>query len=319
MIKALFSRRYILITLLVIAAMAVMARLGVWQLERREQRIAANADLVAKLEAAPISLNETAAAAIWPLPEDRKAVRNLRAEATGQYDFERQLLLVQQNHDGMPGAHLVVPLVLSDADQAILVDRGWVPYEEVSSGRWQQHDDQREPITISGRVQPSQILFNQTEEQTSARPQEAKSEWHRIDIEAIQGQMPYHLLPVYLLESPGPEGNASLPYRIEPEIDLSEGPHMGYALQWFAFAIVAGVVYVAALHSRLRKTPDAETAVDAAPTHEQLQQHDAIQTEDSLSHVAGRPAAAADHLAYPADRGGRLPAGQPAGRDRPGA
>lgn len=270
MIKALFSRRYILVTLLVIAAMAVMARLGVWQLERRQQRIAANADLVAKLEAAPISLNEAAAAALWPLPEDRKAVRNLRAVAAGQYDFDRQLLLVQQNYDGMAGAHLVVPLVLNDAGQAVLVDRGWVPYEEVSSGRWQQHDDPRGPVTISGRVQPSQILPNQTANPASAGAQEAKSEWHRIDIDAIQGQMPYPLLPIYLLEAPGPEGNARLPYRIEPEVDLSEGPHMGYALQWFAFAIVAGVVYVAALRSRLRKAPDAETPADAAPAHEQV-------------------------------------------------
>jgi surfeit locus 1 family protein len=89
------------------------------------------------------------------------------------------------------------------------------------------------------------------------------------------------LLPVYLLEAPGPQGNAVLPYRIEPEVDLSEGPHMGYALQWFAFAIVAGVVYVAAVHSRLRKAHTADeqangsalaasgaaSAADAASNH----------------------------------------------------
>jgi len=283
MIKTLFSRRYILVTLLVIAAMAVMARLGVWQLERREQRIARNADLAAKLEAQPVSLNAAAVAAVWPLPEDRTAVRNLPAEAAGQYDFDRQLLLVQQNYRDMPGAHLVGPLVLSNTDQAILVDRGWVPFDDVQSGRWQEYDDQRGPVTISGRVQPSQILFGQAGEQsqsgaTAAQPE---SQWHRIDIEAIQGQMPYTLLPVYLLEAPGADSNAALPYRIEPEVDLSEGPHMGYALQWFAFAIVAGVVYVAAVHSRLRKAHAAEepangldpadsgaaSAVDAASNH----------------------------------------------------
>ena len=45
MLKAMFSGRTLWVTLLVVAAMAVMARLGVWQLERREQRIARNADL----------------------------------------------------------------------------------------------------------------------------------------------------------------------------------------------------------------------------------------------------------------------------------
>jgi surfeit locus 1 family protein len=58
---------------------------------------------------------------------------------------------------------------------------------------------------------------------------------------------------VYLLEAPGPEGNIALPYRIEPEVDLTEGPHLGYAAQWFAFAVVAGVVYVGVVRARLRK------------------------------------------------------------------
>jgi surfeit locus 1 family protein len=191
-------------------------------------------------------------------------VRNLPAEAAGQYDFDHQLLLVQQNYRDMPGAHLVVPLVLSGTDQAILVDRGWVPFDDVQSGRWREYDDQRELVTISGRVQPSQILFGQAGEQvqndaTAAQPE---TEWYRIDLEAIQGQLPYQLLPVYLLEAPGADGNAALPYRIEPEVDLSEGPHMGYALQWFAFAIVAGVVYLAAVRSRLRKAHSAEEQAD---------------------------------------------------------
>lgn len=264
MIKALFSRRYILVTLLVIAAMAVMARLGVWQLDRREQRIARNADLVAKLEAAPVSLNAAALAAQWPLPSDRNAVRNLPAEAAGQYDFDHQMLLVQQNYNGLPGAHLVTPLVLDGGQQAILVDRGWVPFEDVQSGRWQQYDDATGSVIVAGRVQPSQILFGRSAEQaaSSAGAQQAKDEWFRIDIDAMQGQLPYPLLPVYLLEAPGPQGNIALPYRIEPEVDLSEGPHLGYALQWFAFAIVAGAVYLGALRSRLHKAQASQEQSD---------------------------------------------------------
>jgi surfeit locus 1 family protein len=192
-------------------------------------------------------------------------VRNLPAEAAGEYDFSNQLLLVQQNYREMPGAHLVVPLVLEGGSQAVLVDRGWVPFDDVQSGRWQQYDDQRGPVTISGRVQPSQILPGQAAEQAGSNPtspQQPEAEWYRIDIDAIQAQLPYRLLPVYLLEAPGPEGNIALPYRIEPEVDLSEGPHLGYALQWFAFAIVAGVVYIAAVRSRLRKAHSAEEQAD---------------------------------------------------------
>lgn len=261
MLKTLFTRKYILMTLLVLAAMAVMARLGVWQLDRRQQRIARNADLVAKLDAAPLSLNEAAQAAQWPLSEDRNAVRNTRASATGQFDFARQVVLVQQNYQDQPGGHVVTPLVLDGSGKAILVDRGWVPAADVESGRWAQYTAETGQQTATGFLQPSQILFGKAAEQ--AAPETPKAEWFRIDIAGIQKQMPYELLPVFLLQSPGPGSAASLPYRIEPDVDLSEGPHMGYALQWFAFALIAGIVYVGVVRSREQKAKaEAEVQVE---------------------------------------------------------
>lgn len=257
MLRILFSRRYILITLLVLAAMLVMLRLGVWQLDRRQQRLARNADLVAKLEAAPLSLNTAAAA--WPLPSDRDMIRNTRATATGQFDFSRQLVLLQQPYQGQLGLHLVAPLLLEGTGQAILVDRGWVPGDNLETAAMVQYDEPAATVTLEGFLQPSQILFGQAAEKAknNPEPQEPKSEWYRIDVEAIQGQMPYQLLPVYLLQSPDTAGSTGLPYRIQPEADLSEGPHLGYALQWFAFAITAGVIYVSLVRSRVNKaTPD---------------------------------------------------------------
>lgn len=263
MLKALFSRRYILVTLLVLAAMAVMTRLGMWQLDRREQRLARNVDLVAKLEEAPLSLNEAAAA--WPLPTDRDVIRNTRAAATGHFDFDRQLVLLQQPYEGQLGLHLVAPLVLDGTGKAILVDRGWVPGDNLETAAMAQYDEPAAPLTVDGFLQPSQILFGQAAEKAMAspEPQAPKAEWYRIDVEAIQGQMPYRLLPVYLLQSSNPAGNTGLPYRIQPEVDLSEGPHLGYALQWFAFAVTAGVIYVSLVRSRVNKAAPDMAAITA--------------------------------------------------------
>jgi surfeit locus 1 family protein len=274
MLTTLFSRKYILMTLLVLAAMAVMARLGVWQLDRRQQRIAGNADLVAKLDAPPISMNEVALAAAWPLPENRDAIRNVRADAAGQFDFDQQIVLLQQSYLGQPGVHLVAPLMLAGTRKAILVDRGWIPFEESQAERSSQYNADTGEVTIAGRLQPSQILFGSAAEkakENAAAETLAKDEWYRIDVEAIQKQLPYEILPVFLLQSPGADGNVALPYRIEPEVDLSEGPHLGYALQWFAFAIIAGVVYIGVVRSRERraqaqeKTQNQATVEEAAP------------------------------------------------------
>lgn len=263
MLKTLLSRRYILMTLLVLTAMAVMARLGVWQLDRREQRLARNADLAAKLEAPPVLLNAAASADPWPLPADRDDIRNTQASATGQFDFANQVVLVQQNYQGQPGGHVVTPLLLDGSNKAVLVDRGWVPAADVQTGAWTHYpaEGDAHSDSVTGALQPSQILFGkaaeQAAEQAGAGP---KTEWYRIDIEALQQQMPYELLPVYLLQAPGPAGNSALPYRSAPEVDLSEGSHLGYALQWFAFALTAGIVYVALVRSREKKARPAETA-----------------------------------------------------------
>lgn len=64
-----------------------------------------------------------------------------------------------------------------------------------------------------------------------------------MDISAIQAQIPYELLPVYVVQKP-PLENESLPYRSAPEFDHYNGPHLGYAIQWFAFALMSGIGYV---------------------------------------------------------------------------
>ena len=259
--KTLFSKRYILTTSLVLAAMAVMIRLGVWQLDRRQQRLAFNADVVAKLEQAPRSLND-AALGLWSIPEERAEVRNILARATGSFDFDHQVVLVQQPLENRPGVHLVTPLRLEGSDQAVLVDRGWIPEEEANN--LDQFSDETGPVAISGFLQPPQILFGRAAQQ-AANQQSAASEpqetWYRLDIEALQAQIPYQLLPAYLLQSPPPEGNLTLPIHVEPEFDLTEGPHMSYALQWFAFAAIAGIIYVSIVHKREGKQKEAQVKV----------------------------------------------------------
>ncbi len=56
LLAELFSRQWWWVTLLIVAAMMVLARLGFWQLDRLQQRRAANAVLSATLAASPLDL-----------------------------------------------------------------------------------------------------------------------------------------------------------------------------------------------------------------------------------------------------------------------
>ena len=262
MVRTLFSRRYIAITLFVLLAMLVMARLGVWQLDRRQQRLARNADLIAKLEQPPLSLNDVAAG-LTTTSEDRDEIRNIRATASGRFDYEHQLLLVQQVYQDSLGSRLLTPLLLDGSDKAVMVDRGWIPIasDAADPAAWAQYNANTGPVSVSGFMQPSQQVGRPAEVKAN---QPARLTWYQADLPAIAPQMPYEILPVYLLQSPAAAGDQAPPYRVDPEIDLSEGPHLGYALQWFSFAIVAGVVYLRVASQREKKVKTAASDGDDA-------------------------------------------------------
>jgi surfeit locus 1 family protein len=253
-LRSLFNRQYWWATLVVLLGMAFMARLGIWQLDRLEQRKARNAEIVRQLELPPLLLAEE------PLPQDLDGLKTRRATASGEYDFSRQIALLYQNWMDAPGIHLITPLVIGDGSQAVLVDRGWLPIDQAHPGDW---PDFEEPglVSVTGLIRLSQTLPARDGDVSQAQGAEPQSEWYRVDIEALQAQMPYELLPVYIMQSP-PEGtDTNLPYEVPPELDLSNGSHLSYAIQWFVFALTLGIIYVRYISKKEARqaAPDADS------------------------------------------------------------
>jgi surfeit locus 1 family protein len=53
----------------------------------------------------------------------------------------------------------------------------------------------------------------------------------------------YGLLPFYVQAEVSEDG--VLPIAEVPSLDLTEGPHLGYAVQWFGFALILAIGYPA--------------------------------------------------------------------------
>jgi surfeit locus 1 family protein len=240
LLPAMLSRRWWWKTLLVVAGMVVCIRLAVWQVDRLQQRQVRNAETRQLLALPPLDLNAAT------LPADPSMLKYRQATAHGRYAFSQQIVLEPQNWGGAPGLHLLTPLILDGGQQAVLVDRGWLPFENLAPENWSRFD---EPGTVDvlGSLQMPQKLPGGA----GARPQQR---WYRVDLEAIQAQMPYELLPIYLVQSPGADGNASLPYRQEPQIDLSDGPHLNYVIQWLSFALILGGGYAWFVYNKMKES-----------------------------------------------------------------
>lgn len=226
-----FSRRYLLTTVLVLLAAPVMVRLGFWQLDRLAQKRAFIAQVEERLAATPVPLRG---------PEDLQggpeAWRFRRVVAEGTYDFDHQVAVRNRFWQGHVGYRLLTPLRLVGSDYAVLVDRGWIPPEQDDPAQWAQYDE-------PGLVQVVGVLLEgETSPGGSDRPARSGDRLvYWADPTVLGEQMPYPLLPVILRQEPrSPEESRGLAYPVrEPfQPELSEGPHLGYAIQWFLFALL---------------------------------------------------------------------------------
>ncbi|MFP3882882.1 MAG: SURF1 family protein [Actinomycetota bacterium] len=225
MLQALRQPKWMIATVIVLALAAVFVRLGVWQLDRLEERRLTNAVGEQRIDAAPVDLSTLLAEA----PEiDSFQYRRVTVE--GEYDPSEEVLIRSQVELGRAGFHVITPLVRDDGS-AVLVNRGWVPITMDTPPVEAQPPFGRQ--TVEGWVQITQTRPPLGQEE----PPGDLDVLNRVDIERIDRQTPHELAPVYVVAMA--EKSDDLPIRVDPPDFTDEGPHLGYAIQWFGFAAVA--------------------------------------------------------------------------------
>ncbi len=218
-------------------AVATMIGLGIWQLERLAERRATNAAILARQDLPAIDLNLEGVSS----PGD---VEYRSATARGTFDRAGEVYWRNQEDSGRPGMHVVTPLQLEGGQGAVLVDRGWLPLAGPNDVDAAAYPPPAGVVEVSGwiNVPPKRT--------TSLSPFDAVPEpggpplkaWFWMDPGLIKGQLGYDLLPLVLMTDQA--GSANGPLAPERPV-LDEGPHLGYAIQWFAFALITVVGLVA--------------------------------------------------------------------------
>jgi surfeit locus 1 family protein len=228
-------------TFLLLLVVAGCIRLGFWQLSRHEDRQTRNTQIAARLDLAPLS------AAV--LLGDTAGLFYRTAAAAGTLDNERSIILPGRSYRGVPGVHLLTPLRLDDNSGVVMVNRGWVPSADAATievSDFAVH----EPVALTGLVLPFPGADQSLAQRGTARAGDAvfRRVWYSIDEQALRAQFPYPLLPVMLQALAEPDAPAvargGYPARLEPP-PLDDGPHFGYALQWFSFALIGLIGWVA--------------------------------------------------------------------------
>lgn len=223
---------------------ALMIRLGIWQLDRRDERQTRAAAVLAQERKSPVPV-ETIMGGLTL--ESAVGEQWRRVIATGIFDAAHEVLIANRSFQTKPGYHVVTPLKLTDHDLlGVLVNRGWIPLETRVGERPSPPSPPPGVVTVTGRVRVTQT-------RGSLGPKDAPAGvltvLARTDVARISDQTPYPLLPLYVEAETTWAGVEPI-----PAPDSGSGPHLAYAVQWFAFAAAGIVAWVIILRRALRKS-----------------------------------------------------------------
>jgi surfeit locus 1 family protein len=248
-LKQMVKGRWIYATLAVILGVAVLIRLGIWQLDRLEARKAFNAHVYQQKVLPVLNLNDG---------YEKNQLQNMEyrgVEVSGTYDHSQQIALRNQYWQNQSGFHLLTPLMIkgSGSSEMVLIDRGWIPSSEYAAGNLGQFDEPGD-VQVEGIVRKSRdnADFGVTKNDSVGSQSNPTKAWNFVNIESIQKQIDSPILPIYIQQSPEPT-RSDMPYRFQPELELTEGPHFGYAIQWFTFAAILGLGYPIFVSRHLRR------------------------------------------------------------------
>ena len=208
-----------------LALVVLFTSLGVWQLDRAEQKRA----LEASFETPGATLEVTANA-------EPALYQHIRA--TGRFIDERQFLIGNIVQDGRLGFYVITPLELAAGGPLLLVNRGWVV--RPADGRLPDVAMTDEQGTIEGRagqlprvgIRPGTAL-------------EAGGGWPRLatypTVDELAKALQRPVLPFVLLADPDPA--SGYVRRWEPQ-HMSPARHIGYAFHWFALAVAVVAITI---------------------------------------------------------------------------
>jgi surfeit locus 1 family protein len=212
----------------------VMIRLGIWQLDRLAGRRAFNEQVLSQIDEPSLPFTADIVSG------DLGSLEFRTVQIEGQYELANTLVLGNQVWDEQIGVHLLTPMKIAGTNAAILVDRGWVPFQDWENRNLRAYDEPG-TIVIEGmlRATQSKLGLRDCLDETAG---EAPFQVWCLALDGIAASLPYDLLAVYVIQAPDGQQTAP-PYRGIPKIEISEGPHLSYAIQWFTFSAILVIGY----------------------------------------------------------------------------
>jgi surfeit locus 1 family protein len=214
-----------------LTCVAVLVAAGHWQQGRMHDKGSLRAQQDAAGQAGPVALAALPTASDWP------ALRYRPVVIDGEYDARRQIFIDNKVQSGRVGYHVVTPLMLADG-RAVLVNRGWIA-QGASRATLPDAAPPAGRVTVQGRLALPTAGYIELAPEVTTGPV-----WQNLDPPRYAAATGVAVLPAVVEQTVAPAEDDGL-VRDWPAPDFGVEKHWIYMMQWYAFAGLAIVLWLA--------------------------------------------------------------------------
>ena len=220
------SARFLIPAFLIIATIAFLVSLGLWQLDRADQK--------RTIEAAIVSAN---AGPVELIANGRELLDKeyFHVRLQGSYLSDKQFIYDNQIVDQVSGYYVLTPFILTDQLGVILVNRGFIPW---NGQREKLADIAVDLVSREIKVQVSNPIKRMELKATDVSRQFPVL-IQAIDFDVLEEVSKLEFVKVVgLLDPSSSDGYVR---KWQPYTGSIE-KHIGYAIQWFLMALVLAII-----------------------------------------------------------------------------
>jgi len=218
--------RFFIPASLIITTLVLLVSLGFWQLDRADEKRAIE-DQIASANAGDVELVTST--------EFLKDKEYYHVRLQGSYIDDKQFIYDNQIVDQISGYYVLTPFVLKGASKAILINRGFMP--------WNGRRDKLADIDIGDKLTEVKVQISKPVKRMELEASELTGDFpvliQALDLDEMSTIASLDFASVIGLLSP--ESDNGFVRQWEPYTGSIER-HIGYAIQWFLMALVLAFI-----------------------------------------------------------------------------
>lgn len=252
------TTRFWLVLIAALFATVATASLGRWQLSRAAQKQALHDAIETRRNLPPLRNTDLLAQRDQPV-----ALLHRPVALRGRFVPEYTIYLDNRQMRGRPGFYVLTPLLLEHSNDAVLIQRGWIPRNFLDRIALPDLATPTGVVQLSGRIAPVPAKLFEFEDAARGRIRQ------NLDLADYRDETRLALIAISVLQTAQEEGvtessgaadaktrdvstspasalrDGSPPLLREwPELGSGVDTHYGYAAQWFALSLLIVCLYV---------------------------------------------------------------------------